>query len=59
MLQKSQPQRGAIDEAKLTINTPPPNISITPTIYPEHPTGPVIVQNFVTINIQSADFTPI
>ena len=41
--------------ASPALNTPVP-ISITPTVYPEQPTGSVIVQNYVTINIQSIEF---
>jgi hypothetical protein len=35
----------------------PPPVSIPPTIYPDSPQGTVIVQNHVTINIQSEEFS--
>jgi hypothetical protein len=41
--------------ASLALNTPAP-ITITPTVYPEQPTGSVVVNNYVTINIQSIEF---
>ena len=46
---------GVVFRASGTV-TPPP-VSIVPTIYPDSPQGPVIVQNHITINIQSAEFS--
>ena len=34
----------------------PSPVPITPTVYPDSPRGTIIVQNHVTINIQSAEF---
>jgi hypothetical protein len=33
-----------------------PTISITPTVYPADPGGAITVQNYITINVRSADF---
>lgn len=35
----------------------PAPVPITSTVYPDSPQGPIIVQNYVTINIQSVEFS--
>ena len=35
----------------------PAPVPITPTVYPDSPQGTIIVQNHITINIQSAEFS--
>jgi hypothetical protein len=34
----------------------PAPISIFPTVYPQEPSGTITVQNYITINVHSADF---
>src|SRR6476469_3916319 len=31
-------------------------VAVTPTVYPDIPQGPIIVQNYVTINFQTEEF---
>ena len=35
----------------------PSPVPVTPTVYPDSPQGTIIVQNYVTINIQSVEFS--
>jgi hypothetical protein len=40
----------------LPLSVPPPGLEIIPTIYPAAPTATITIENYVTINIHSAEF---
>jgi hypothetical protein len=47
--------RGNVAKLEGTVSDPEA-VSIVPTIYPQEPSGPITVQNHITINVTSADF---
>jgi hypothetical protein len=46
------PTRPKVDDVQ-----PPPALSVTPTIYPDQPGSSPVVNNYITVNVASADFS--